>query len=578
VFSRQWDRWREFRTWQLYHRRQTVSFSEYLDEQRRYFTMRGATKHVARPNFEEDTRQQWEEDYDYGQWQLDGDDDSPDAAFSRYSEAARRLLIDHGFLQPFQLLANPKQQDQWTTFVEYLAFEYSLLNELARIAQKRRKTPQNDGRNYEAAKAAVDQQQCRVDWVRSEISKIEAEQKAGGESGSSSGSKRNRKRELTVDIDGVDVEEPRAKKRRRMDETAKMAAGWSDDSRMTRSKKRKLLADEDVPEPHLEAGKVTDRSGNSQTTRSKKRKLLADEDVPVPHLEAGKVTGRSSNSRTTRSKKCKLLADEDVPEPNLEAGKVAGRSSNSRTTRSKKRKLLADEDVPEPHLEAGKVTGRSSNSRTTRSKKRKLLADEDVPEPHLEAGKVTGRSSNSQTTRSKKCKLLADEDVPEPHLEAGKVTGRSGNSQTTRSKKCKLLADEDVPEPHLEAGKVTGRSSNSQTTRSKKCKLPSDEDTPGSQVKTAEVAGESKGPGSRSRKRGKAFHKQHGSEDPKLRPGTEARDGDSHDSGTSTVTNNSRPHRQAKHGTAALGSRKERLESLRPRVNGKVASVCGLKT
>ncbi|PVH70197.1 hypothetical protein DL98DRAFT_504867, partial [Cadophora sp. DSE1049] len=41
VFSRQLRRWKEFRKWQLGNRRQTVGFSEYLNEQQREFERMG---------------------------------------------------------------------------------------------------------------------------------------------------------------------------------------------------------------------------------------------------------------------------------------------------------------------------------------------------------------------------------------------------------------------------------------------------------------------------------------------------------------------------------------------------------
>lgn len=144
VFSRQLRRWKEFRSWQLANRRQTVGFSEYLDEQRREFEREGGpAERTAQPDFEEVVRRQWEHKYGHGQAQQhhnDGGDDDDDAGavFSKYTDAARRLLMDYGFVQPFQLQVNSKQQDPWTTYVEYLAFECFWLGRLAKSAQKQR--------------------------------------------------------------------------------------------------------------------------------------------------------------------------------------------------------------------------------------------------------------------------------------------------------------------------------------------------------------------------------------------------------------------------------------------------------
>ncbi|TKA46707.1 hypothetical protein B0A55_13528, partial [Friedmanniomyces simplex] len=83
------------------------------------------------------TRRQWEYEYGDGQ-QQPSDDDEAEAVFSRYVEGAKELLTDYGFVQPFQLDAKPKQQDQWTTYVEYLAFECYWLGRLTRSAKRLR--------------------------------------------------------------------------------------------------------------------------------------------------------------------------------------------------------------------------------------------------------------------------------------------------------------------------------------------------------------------------------------------------------------------------------------------------------
>jgi hypothetical protein len=153
-----------------------------------------------------------------------------------------------------------------------------------------------------------------------------------------------------------------------------------------------------------------------------------------------------------------------------------------------------------------------------------------------------------------------------------KTAGKSSSSVGTKSRKRKPTddaTDDADMEPrvakHRRTDKtekmVVGKSDNSRTTRSKKRKLPTDEDTQEPQLKTeTKVAGETHGPGTRSRKRRKAIHEQHGSEDPSnvLEPSL----------GTavvsvqvsSTVASNSRPRRQAKRisrRTAAVGSRDE---------------------
>lgn len=98
---------------------------------------------------------------------------------------------------------------------------------------------------YRTAKMEVDHQRHRVEWVRSEVRKIEAEQKVVV-SGKSDGSEtRSRKRGRTDNA----IMEPLAKKQNRLDETEKTAVGPSDNSRTTRGKKRELFTDEDTLEP-----------------------------------------------------------------------------------------------------------------------------------------------------------------------------------------------------------------------------------------------------------------------------------------------------------------------------------------
>ena len=136
-----------------------------------------------------------------------------------------------------------------TTYIEYLAFECHSLDVKLR--------------KYEKAEAKVGHQQDRVDWVRSEIDKIKAEQKAAGESGGSS-FVRSRKRKPTEDADGVDG----IRKCRRTDEADGKLA---DNSRTTPSKKRKFPEDEDAAEPKLKIEEKVACESDGLGTRRRKR-------------------------------------------------------------------------------------------------------------------------------------------------------------------------------------------------------------------------------------------------------------------------------------------------------------------
>ncbi|KAF7503132.1 hypothetical protein GJ744_004274 [Endocarpon pusillum] len=241
-----------FRAWQLRGRRRRPGFDEYLDAHRRdYFMSGGISSGAAWADFEQTARLCWESEYGY----------EDEENVERHAERLGRRLVQQGFVlrRPFPLLANPKGQDQWTTYVEYLAFEAESLYGLAEAArrlEKKVKTRDCYEGKYQAAKAAAEQQQSRVGWVLSEIEKIEADQKAaaGKSGGSTSGS--SRKRKHTDDINRPeDVSAPRLGKRRRTkkveemnktDETKKMPAGKSANPSQTgRSKRRKPSTEAD---------------------------------------------------------------------------------------------------------------------------------------------------------------------------------------------------------------------------------------------------------------------------------------------------------------------------------------------
>ncbi|KFZ01929.1 hypothetical protein V500_00558 [Pseudogymnoascus sp. VKM F-4518 (FW-2643)] len=327
VFSRQLRRWKEFRKWQLDNRGETVEFSEYLDEQRRQVErMEGHAKWTYGPDFERAIRSRWEDEYGPSQ-QQPGDGDDAKTLLSRYAEAAKSLLIDCGFVEPFQLQADPKHQDQRTTFVEYLVFECFLLGRLrvryeelmkAEVAkpldadddwastevertrpreieraarpaysftaatsstatdavkEKCTQTSQSwkplhvlTTQKYRTAEAEAEHQQHRVDWVRTEMRKIAAEQNTAGKSRIKS-----RKRKPIDDAIGKAEGEPQAAKYRRTGETGKMVVGTGDNSRETRSRKRKLPTDKDTHESRLDC--------ETDCTRAKRiRKAIHEKD------------------------------------------------------------------------------------------------------------------------------------------------------------------------------------------------------------------------------------------------------------------------------------------------------------
>lgn len=212
-----------------------------------------------------------------------------------------RRLLPQGFVvrPPLGLLPDPKTQDLGTTYVEYLAFEAECLCLLAGDA--RRLETRGKGK-YEVARAKVDQQQCRVEWVLSEIEKIKEEQKAAAGENSIGGTGSSKKRRPADDTDGLqEVVEPRLGKRRRMGDTdedttdeekteqteeAMPASRSNSPSQARRSKRHRLSIDEpeekDVPE-----------------LRSKRRRVASMSDGPGSVVPASVVLAASAVTATT---------------------------------------------------------------------------------------------------------------------------------------------------------------------------------------------------------------------------------------------------------------------------------------
>lgn len=295
ALSRQWNRWKGFRAWQLHGRRRRPGFGEYLDARRRdYFMHGGTSRRAAEPEFEQVTRLHWERDYgDYGE-------DEQQQHVERHAEVVKRLL-PQGFVvrPPLGLLPDPKAQDLWTTYVEYLAFETECLCLLAGDARRLEKRGKG---KYEVAKAKVDQQQCRVDWVLSEIEKIKEEQKAAAGEDNIGGTGSSKKRRAADDTDGIqEVVEPRLGKRRRMGDT--------DEDTMNTEKTGQ--AEEVMPARSSNSPSQARRSKRHRTStnepeereapepRSKRRKVASMSDGPGSVLPASGVLAVSAVTATT---------------------------------------------------------------------------------------------------------------------------------------------------------------------------------------------------------------------------------------------------------------------------------------
>ncbi|KAL6892144.1 hypothetical protein GGI43DRAFT_430217 [Trichoderma evansii] len=311
--------------WEVFHtqiRGRNFEFPEYLDRERRHEQIMGGTsKLINSPEYEQQERNSWERKYGQRKPRQYDTDDEEKAAFLGYNNAMKDLLMDYGFTWPFQLHLDLEQQDQWTTFVEYLGFECRHLRRLTRsmesmcpqslaerdesvkaeavassttstkslnkqvyelegtmaatendkeaqvqtareekqpemqagwglpdqgryipqsILDKTRTASEREQR-YQAEKARVIYRQYRVEWILSEITKIEAEQNSAGENASLLGTK-DSERKPTSDGNMVTPIEECG----RIDKE-KMENRKSEGSSIAQSVKLNILAEEAVP-------------------------------------------------------------------------------------------------------------------------------------------------------------------------------------------------------------------------------------------------------------------------------------------------------------------------------------------
>ncbi|KAL8856975.1 MAG: hypothetical protein Q9178_006470 [Gyalolechia marmorata] len=121
VFSTQLKDWQLFQyRWQWDNRGRIAceeGFSAFLDSDRKQELHGGETKEVSNPWYENTLRNVWEDVPRY--FEASGYE-----GFKAYVRAVAKRLASHNFTQPFQLAEDPRQQDGWTTWVEYLNFVY----------------------------------------------------------------------------------------------------------------------------------------------------------------------------------------------------------------------------------------------------------------------------------------------------------------------------------------------------------------------------------------------------------------------------------------------------------------------
>lgn len=121
VFSTQLKDWQLFQhRWQWDNRGRIAceeGFSAFLDSQRKADLHMGEVKYVSDPWYEDMLRNVWEDVPRF--FEASGYE-----GFKAYVHAVTKRLASHYFTQPFHLAEDPRQQDGWTTWVEYLNFVY----------------------------------------------------------------------------------------------------------------------------------------------------------------------------------------------------------------------------------------------------------------------------------------------------------------------------------------------------------------------------------------------------------------------------------------------------------------------
>ncbi|KAI0399053.1 hypothetical protein F4802DRAFT_591126 [Xylaria palmicola] len=255
VFSTQLEDWMAFRQrWQWDNRGKAAGkqgFPAYLEWQRKMYLHKGEVDIVADPSFETTIKRIW--------------DNEPTAlevsrlkGFAAYTQAVEKRLVSHRFTQLFKLSKDPRRQDVWTTWVEYLGYicwshdqhaasmkctepQYrrawealesldwlpssSLTATTETVDQQLRALQmkmQNitaflgQTRAYRRAEAACRRQELRIQWVLEQLRLVET----GASETASRYARKKRRREGDQDDN-----EPRPQRKRTRSQTAKSASG-----------------------------------------------------------------------------------------------------------------------------------------------------------------------------------------------------------------------------------------------------------------------------------------------------------------------------------------------------------------
>ncbi|KAJ6437890.1 protein kinase [Purpureocillium lavendulum] len=175
VFRRQLKRWREFRKWQIDNRGledEDAGFPAFVEMMKRIYKKDKYDEGVAQLETDPSwLKSVWLDKQRTRRWQRRWQRERDCNGFSDYVDAVTRRLARHGFTRPFQLQEDPKQQDELTTWIEYLGFEYWWLDRYTDSIERLK--PDHDRRWQELVDKKIPKPHETKDFIRTTPSSME---------------------------------------------------------------------------------------------------------------------------------------------------------------------------------------------------------------------------------------------------------------------------------------------------------------------------------------------------------------------------------------------------------------------
>lgn len=303
--TQQLESWKEFRQWQKFNRK---DYSEW-----------GTTRfHLCKMAFTPFLRE----------FQL------RDGGLLEYAEAVGTLLANDDFYRPFGLEEDPTEQDQLSTWIEYLGYEYWQYRwatlRISRLQQRYDEAMsalqsgqysdddlpkyQSTIRGYDDAKEKSRLHGPLARWIRDQVPLVEAEMEVTKAARATPGSSRSRKRRPGTDVDVTAESQTSEEWRRSSKRTSPSDKAWNSTKTTTRSKRLRKddTVDEEPSSKRLgTSGHIADprhapsskanvsTTGKPRNLRGRKRQNGTTEVVDTK----GKASAKSKGLRTNRAPK-----------------------------------------------------------------------------------------------------------------------------------------------------------------------------------------------------------------------------------------------------------------------------------